>query len=164
MNVPLDMASWRSRLGVASVALLAAVCVATFHPSAPISALHPRIDDGYTSQVFWDGYSFSIRTSTQASPRRIFLRSGEMHPWRIPVPDLWHDICKKAKAAGLNSISIYMHWGMMNPKEGILDLEGINDFQPLFDAAKAAGLWVIARPGPYIKYALCIGGFAYMTQ
>jgi len=40
---------------------------------------------------------------------------------------------------------------LMNPKRGILDLEGINNLQPFFDAAKRAGLWIIARPGPYIK-------------
>ncbi len=39
----------------------------------------------------------------------------------------------------------------MNPKNGVLDFEGINNLQPFFDAAKRAGLWIIARPGPYIK-------------
>jgi hypothetical protein len=112
---------------------------------------YPRIDDGYTSQVQWDGYSFSIQTPSQAAPRRIFLQSGEYHPWRLPVPALWPDIFQKVKAAGLNSISFYCHWGMMNPKDGVMDMEGINNLQPFFDAAKDAGLWVIARPGPYIK-------------
>ena len=106
---------------------------------------------GYTSQVQWDGYSFSIQPHDQPMPRRIFIQSGEWHPWRMPVPELWPDIFQKAKAAGLNTISFYVHWGLMNPKRGILDLEGINNLQPFFDAAKRAGLWIIARPGPYIK-------------
>ncbi|KXN92303.1 putative beta-galactosidase A [Leucoagaricus sp. SymC.cos] len=120
--------------------------------------LFPRTDDGYTSQVSWDGYSFSIQTSDQTAPRRIFLQSGEWHPWRLPVPELWPDIFQKAKAAGLNSISFYMHWGMMNPKDGVLDTEGINNLQPFFDAAKEAGLWIIARPGPYINSETSGGG------
>jgi hypothetical protein len=114
-------------------------------------SLSPRLDDALTSQVQWDGFSFFIQTSQQSSPRRIFLQSGEMHPWRLPVSDLWRDICQKAKAAGLNTISFYTHWGMVNPKSGVIDLEGVNNVQPLFDAAKEAGLWVIARPGPYVK-------------
>jgi hypothetical protein len=119
--------------------------------AASIHILAPRTDDGYTSEVQWDGYSFSIQTPDQTTPQRIFLQSGEWHPWRLPVPELWPDIFQKAKAAGLNGISFYCHWGMMNPKDDVLDMDGINNLQPFFDAAKEAGLWVIARPGPYIK-------------
>jgi beta-galactosidase GanA len=64
---------------------------------------------------------------------------------------MWKDVVRKAKAAGLNAISIYFHWAMSNPKSGVVDLTGINDYQPFFDAANEAGIWVIARPGPYIK-------------
>ena len=125
----------------------------TFGTQLAVNAynLSPRTNDGYTSQVQWDGYSFSIQTPDQSTPRRIFVQSGEYHPWRLPVPELWPDIFQKTKAAGLNGISFYAHWGMMNPKDGVLDMEGINNLQPFFDAAKEAGLWIIARPGPYIK-------------
>ncbi|TRM62987.1 glycoside hydrolase superfamily [Schizophyllum amplum] len=125
-------------------------------PSGRILA--PRTDDGYTSQVSWDGYSFSIQTPSQDTPQRVFIQSGEMHTWRLPVPTLWRDIVQKAKAAGLNCISIYFHWALTNPKEGVVDMEGINDIQPLFDYAKEAGLWVIARPGPYINAETSGGG------
>ncbi|KAJ3574796.1 hypothetical protein NP233_g1522 [Leucocoprinus birnbaumii] len=125
----------------------------TFGTQLAVNAynLSPRTNDGYTSQVQWDGYSFSIQTPDQSTPRRIFVQSGEYHPWRLPVPELWPDIFQKTKAAGLNGISFYAHWGMMNPKDGVLDMEGINNLQPFFDAAKEAGLWIIARPGPYIN-------------
>jgi beta-galactosidase GanA len=32
-----------------------------------------------------------------------------------------------------------------------VDLTGINDFQPFFDACEDEGIFVIARPGPDIK-------------
>lgn len=102
---------------------------------------------GLTNAVGWDGHSFFINSS------RIFLQSGEFHQWRLPVPGLWKDVLQKIKAAGLNSISIYTHWAMINPKSGVMDLTGINDLQLLLDDARDVGLWVIARPGPYIKYA-----------
>lgn len=100
---------------------------------------------GLTDLVGWDSYSFFIKD------KRIFLHAGEFHGWRLPSISLWKDIMQKIKASGLNSISMYVHWHLTNPKKGVIDLEGINDLQTFFDAAKAEGLWVIARPGPYIK-------------
>lgn len=32
----------------------------------------------------------------------VFHSSGEFHPWRLPVPDLWLDIFQKMVAAGFN--------------------------------------------------------------
>ncbi len=106
----------------------------------------PRSNNGLTTAVEWDEFSFFILGN------RTFIQSGEFHMWRLPVPSLWKDIVQKAKAAGLNTISIYIHWGLTNPRLGEVDLTGFNDYQPFFDAAKKEGLWVIARPGPYIKY------------
>lgn len=102
---------------------------------------------GLSSFVGWDPHSFFLNGS------RIFLQSGEIHPWRLPVPALWKDVLVKFKAAGLNAVSIYTHWALMNPKKGVVDLEGINDLQLFLDAARDFGIFVIARPGPYIKYA-----------
>ncbi|KAJ6549188.1 glycoside hydrolase superfamily [Mycena sp. CBHHK59/15] len=96
-------------------------------------------------QVGWDKYSFFIRG------KRVFIESGEFHGFRLPVVPLWKDVMQKAKAAGLNTSSVYTHWAMINPKSGVIDLEGVNVLQPLFDAAREAGLWIIALPGPYIK-------------
>ncbi|KAG6841702.1 hypothetical protein C0991_007974 [Blastosporella zonata] len=107
---------------------------------------------GLTNEVGWDSYSFYIQG------KRIFLQSGEFHTWRLPVPALWKDITQKAKAAGLNALSIYVHWHLLNPKEGVIDMSGINDLQPLFDAAKEAGIFIIARPGPYINAETTNGG------
>lgn len=102
--------------------------------------------NGLTTAIEWDNYSFFILGN------RTFIQSGEFHMWRLPVPSLWRDIIQKAKAAGLNTISVYFHWGLINPRPGEVDLTGINDYQPFFDAAKEEGIWVIARPGPYIKF------------
>ncbi|GLB41157.1 putative beta-galactosidase [Lyophyllum shimeji] len=123
-----------------------------------LSSLHLRQSNGninntgLTTDIGWDPYSFFIHG------KRIFLQSGEFHTWRLPVPGLWKDVTQKAKAAGLNAISIYIHWGLLNPRQGVIDMTGINDLQPLFDAAKDAGLWVIARPGPYINAETHTGG------
>jgi len=57
---------------------------------------------------------------------------------------------QKIKALGFNTVSFYTLWGLHNPSEGVLDFDGWKDLQPFIDAAKESGLWMIARPGPYI--------------
>ncbi|KAH7092839.1 glycoside hydrolase family 35 protein [Auriculariales sp. MPI-PUGE-AT-0066] len=109
-------------------------------------------DSALQDFVSWDGYSFSLNGS------RIFLQAGEWHPFRLPVPDLWPDIMQKFKAAGLNAVTTYTHWALTNPKDGVLDLGGFNDFARFVDAAHDAGLFVIARPGPYINAETTGGG------
>jgi beta-galactosidase GanA len=57
---------------------------------------------------------------------------------------------------GFNAASIYIHWGLLEPKRGDISFEGFRDLQPFFDAAQKAGLYVIARPGyvwlPFTDY------------
>ncbi|EJU05035.1 glycoside hydrolase family 35 protein [Dacryopinax primogenitus] len=108
-----------------------------------------------TDLVQWDPYSLYVMG------QRIFLWSGEFHTWRLPVPDLWPDILQKAKAAGMNTISIYVHWGLTNPSNGTVDFTGVRALAPLFDAALASGLWVVVRPGPYINAETTAGGIAH---
>ncbi|KAJ7758802.1 glycoside hydrolase superfamily [Mycena maculata] len=122
-----------------------------FQPILP-RASPPRSNNGLTTAVEWDEYSLFILGN------RTFIQSGEFHMWRLPVPSLWRDIVQKAKAAGLNTISVYFHWGLTNPRAGEVDLTGINGFQPFFDAAKEEGIWVITRPGPYINSETSTGG------
>ncbi|KAL0951693.1 hypothetical protein HGRIS_008369 [Hohenbuehelia grisea] len=109
----------------------------------------------FTNQVRFDNYSLFIRD------QRFFLHSGEFHTFRLPVPSLWPDILEKAKAAGLNAISVYTHMGLLNPSRGVVDLDGFRALQPLFDAAKEVGLFVVLRPGPYINAEVSAGGIAH---
>ncbi|KAJ3503067.1 hypothetical protein NLJ89_g8601 [Agrocybe chaxingu] len=115
-------------------------------------------DDGgfaRTDDVKFDNYSLFLKG------QRIFLHSGEFHTFRLPVPSLWPDILEKFKAAGLNSVSVYTHMGLINPAPGVVDFGGFRALQPLFDAAKAAGIWVVLRPGPYINAETTAGGIAH---
>ncbi|EIN12193.1 glycoside hydrolase family 35 protein [Punctularia strigosozonata HHB-11173 SS5] len=135
--------------------LLALACAVPARLTPPSRFNHPRDfinTTGLTNEVGWDKYSFFVNGS------RVFIQSGEFHQWRLPVPGLWTDVLQKYKAAGLNTISIYTHWAMINPKQGEIDLKGINDLQALLDAAREAGLFVIARPGPYINAETTGGG------
>ncbi|WWC95589.1 hypothetical protein V866_002454 [Kwoniella sp. B9012] len=118
----------------------------TFVPSSEIRST------GLTDEVQWDGYSLFIRGE------RVVLWSGEIHPWRAPNPQLHLDLLQRIKALGFNSISIYTFWGLNNPSQGVLDFEGWKGFEPLLMMAREVGLWVVARPGPYINAEVTGGG------
>ena len=50
---------------------------------------------------------------------------------------------------GFNTVSFYVFWGILEPKRGEISFEGFRDLQPWFDAAKQAGIYLMARPGEY---------------
>ncbi|KAK2751218.1 putative beta-galactosidase b [Colletotrichum kahawae] len=108
----------------------------------------------YTDAVQWDHYSFII------NGQRRFLFGGEMHPFRIAVPQLWEDIIEKMKAMGMNSMSFYSHWGYHEPLDRELDFSsGAHDLGLLLEYSKKHGIFVTPRPGPYINGELNAGGF-----
>ncbi|KAM5536288.1 hypothetical protein V8D89_010065 [Ganoderma adspersum] len=94
----------------------------------------PRQSTGYTDVVQWDNYTLFLHN------QRLFLHAGEFHTFRLPVPELWLDIFQKMVAAGLNGASTL---GVTNPSPGVLDFNDWRAFQPIFDAAKLAGIFVM---------------------
>jgi len=77
--------------------------------------------------------------------------SGEIHPFRLPVPSLWLDLLQKIKALGFNTASFYVNWALLEGEPGVFRHQGIFELSRFFEAAKEAGLYLIARPGPYIS-------------
>ncbi|KAG9232521.1 putative beta-galactosidase C [Amylocarpus encephaloides] len=114
-------------------------------------------DDGLSDMVQWDPYSLTVNGS------RIIIFSGEFHYQRMPVPELWlsYDIFHKYKASGFNTISVYFFWSYHSASKDHFDFETTGkSLQRLFDYAKEAGLWVIARAGPYCNAETNGGGLA----
>jgi beta-galactosidase GanA len=103
-------------------------------------------DNGLQTVVEWDNGSL------QVNGERVIIMSGEFHYARLPVPELWLDIFHKFRANGMNTVSIYFFWSYHSASKGTYDFTTPGkDIQRLFDAAKEAGLYVIARPGPYMN-------------
>lgn len=114
----------------------------------------PLHNDGLTTLVEWDHYSFHV------DGQRLFVFSGEFHYWRYPVPELWRDLLEKVKAAGFNAFSIYGHWGFHSPSDGVLDFStGSHNFTLIMDLAKDLGMYMIVRPGPYVNAETNAGGY-----
>ena len=105
------------------------------------------------SLVTWDEHSLFIRGE------RILILSGEFHPFRLPVPGLWLDVFQKVKALGFGAVSFYVDWGLVEGTEGQVRADGVFGLEQFFSAASEAGIYLFARPGPYINAETAAGGF-----
>jgi beta-galactosidase GanA len=110
-------------------------------------------------RVTYDKYSLML------DGRRILLQAAEFHYFRLPSPDLWRDILEKEKAAGFNAVSLYFDWAYHSGAPGEYDFTGVRNVDLLLRTAERAGLYVVARPGPYINAETNGGGFpAWLKQ
>ncbi|MEO5774316.1 MAG: beta-galactosidase [Sphingomicrobium sp.] len=125
--------------------------------AAPAQAATPPGADAATYKQFgrvgFDRYSLLI------DGKRQVVWSAEMHPFRLPSPDLWRDILQKLKASGFNTVAFYFDWGYHTPKAGVYDFSGIRDIDRLLTMADEEGLYVMTRAGPYVNAELSRGGF-----
>lgn len=69
--------------------------------------------------------------------------------FRIPR-GLWRDRLRKVKEAGYNAIDVYFPWNYHERSPGAWDFSGERDVEAFLKTAAEEGLWVVARPGPYI--------------
>jgi beta-galactosidase GanA len=128
-------------------------------PSAVETAdTRPTFGDGRSHTITYDRYSLKI------DGKRQYIWSGEFHPFRLPSPDLWRDVLEKYKANGFNTVSFYFDWAQHSPKQGVYDFSGIRDVDRLLGIAEDVGLYVIARPGPYINAEVDSGGYPGWLQ
>jgi beta-galactosidase GanA len=118
-------------------------------PAPAVAATRPPTSHTIT----WDQYSLLIDGT------RTVVWSGEFHPFRLPSPGLWRDVLEKMKASGYNAVSMYFDWGYHSPAPGVYDFSGVRDMDRVLDIAAQVGLYVIARPGPYINAEVDSGGF-----
>ena len=151
----------RRSFGLILLALVTALAIpvqtsissAATGPETTVSAKPARATVGY------DKYSVML------NGRRIMIQAAEFHYFRLPSPDLWRDVLEKEKAAGFNAVSVYFDWAYHSPRAGVYDFTGVRDVDRLLREAERAGLWVIARPGPYINAETSGGGFpAWLKQ
>lgn len=83
----------------------------------------------------------------------MLIQAGEFHYFRTPK-GAWAHRLGLLKGAGFNAVASYIPWLWHQPEEGLLDLDGhshpMRDLAGFLDMAADMGLYIIARPGPYI--------------
>ena len=119
-------------------------------------------NDGKPHKVTFDKNSFMV------DGQRLNVWSGEIHYWRAPDVNSWRDLFQKMRANGYNAVSLYFFWGLHQSKEGgpfDFSKGTIKDLDMLLTIAQEEGLYVIARPGPYVNAEISMGGLpAWMTN
>ncbi|MEU9008190.1 beta-galactosidase [Streptomyces sp. NPDC048479] len=79
--------------------------------------------------------------------RPVRLLSGALHYFRVHEAQ-WDHRLAMLRAMGLNCVETYVPWNLHEPEPGrYADADALGRF---LDAAQAAGLSAIVRPGPYI--------------
>ncbi|KAH7054601.1 beta-galactosidase precursor [Macrophomina phaseolina] len=124
----------------------------------PKDLIKPYKREALQDIVTWDEHSLFV------NGERIIFLSGEYHPFRLPVPSLWLDVFHKIKALGFNGVSFYVDWALLEGTPGEFTAEGVFAWEPFFDAAQEAGIYLLARPGPYINAEVSGGGFPGWLQ
>ncbi|SFN49437.1 Beta-galactosidase, domain 3 [Actinomadura madurae] len=131
-----------------------AAAAALFTAAALLFAPAPAPPAGAAAHhVAYDRHSLTV------DGRRVLLWSGEFHYFRLPSPVLWRDVLEKIKAAGFNGVSLYFDWAYHSPAPGKYDFTGVRDVDRLLRLTEKIGLYVVARPGPYINAETTGGGF-----
>ncbi len=143
----------RLSAALAIAALIAGSGTAMAQPAIALGGQSTAATRAGQHTVTYDRYSLKI------DGQRLYIWSGEFQYWRLPSPSLWRDVLQKMKAAGFNTVTIYFDWGYHSPKKGVYDFTGVRDINRLLDIAKEVGIYVIARPGPYINAETDSGGF-----
>lgn len=111
------------------------------------------------SQIQWDRYGFTI------NGQRVTIRSGAMHYFRLPGEALWRQRLQQLKAAGYNTVDLYFNWDYHSSAPGQYDFSGYKNVDALLAIVAELGLYLIARPGPYINAETARGGLpAWLFQ
>ena len=117
----------------------------------------PGADNRVSSEWSYDRHSFMW------NGQRVFLNSATIHYFRMPREE-WREVLLKAKLAGMNCIDTYFAWNVHEPEEGLWRFDGDRDCGAFLDLCAELGMWVIARPGPFICAEWDFGGFPYWLE
>lgn len=149
--------TWTKRAEVGGVSGAVRHFTVISEPTATVQAATAPKAKGQA--VTWDNHSLMI------DGKRTMIWAGEFHPFRLPSPSLWRDVLQKMKATGYNAVTFYFDWGYHSAAPGEYDFSGVRDMEKAIQMAEDEGLYVIARPGPYVNAELTMGGFpGYMAR
>ena len=82
---------------------------------------------------------------------------GEFHFQRYPQSE-WEDAIIEIKAGGINTISSYLFWNMIEPFPNQFNFEGRNDFRAFIELCKKHNMRLIPRIGPFVNAEVMLGG------
>ncbi len=85
--------------------------------------------------------------------RRLPFYAGAMHYWRVERTR-WRACLTAMHELGFTIVETYVPWRVHEPSPGEYEWSGNADLAAFLDAAAAAGLAVLLRPGPHVNAEL----------
>lgn len=64
---------------------------------------------------------------------------------------------------GFNAVCFYVYWSLVEGQRGEVRFDGVFTLDGFFHAASEAGIYLIARPGPYMNAEVAAGGLPGWT-
>lgn len=104
-----------------------------------------------------DGQPYSVSVDAKGyliDGQYKLLRGGSVQWFRIPQSE-WRDRLQRFKAAGFNTVDLYVAWNVVEPQSNQFNFQNLRTFVQL---CKDMGLYVYLRPGPYITNEMDGGG------
>lgn len=101
---------------------------------------------------------FDDRGLVLATGRSLPFYAGAMHYWRVP-PVSWAPCLRAMHSLGLTLVETYVPWRVHEPEHGERAWTDERDLARFLEAAWAAGLSVVLRPGPHVNAELTSFGF-----
>ncbi|MFD4960009.1 beta-galactosidase [Microbacterium sp. NPDC058389] len=89
--------------------------------------------------------------------------SGELHYTRVPR-ERWTERLRLMRAGGITVVSTYVPWLHHEPVRGRVRFDGRYDVGAFVDAARAEGLEVVLRIGPWVHGEMRNGGLPDWVQ
>jgi len=104
-------------------------------------------------RTWFDDRGLVVATAGAGSEARLPFYAGAMHYWRVP-PARWAACLRAMRELGLTIVETYVPWRVHEPAAGPRIWHRERDLARFLEAAHAAGLAVVLRPGPHINAEL----------
>lgn len=81
--------------------------------------------------------------------KTVTLLCASLFYFRLPR-ECWEERMEQLRMCGYNCIDVYIPWNFHESRPGAWRFTGMYDVEAFLEMAHSHGLYVIARPGPYI--------------
>lgn len=104
-------------------------------------------------RTWFDDRGLVVAGARGEAARGLAFYAGAMHYWRVE-PARWAACLRQIHALGLTLVETYVPWRVHEPATGRWAWDRERDLARFLDAAHAAGLGVVLRPGPHVNAEL----------
>jgi beta-galactosidase len=104
----------------------------------------------------FSSYGLTVRTS-DGGTNDVPMYAGALDYWRVD-PDCWAACLASLARLGFRLVDTCVPWNVHEPQAGTWRWTGAHDLRRFVEAAAAAGLQVVVRPGPLVNAELLYVG------